>query len=84
MLLIHNTAQRILQRIRWDPSVGIRRNLSVGFERLLLSQVKESDNESDRIPGCGATFKSLVLESDGILVSEFDGTYRWALTDLYY
>ncbi len=25
-----------------------------------------------------------VKESDGILVSEFDGTYRWVLTDLYY
>ncbi len=36
-----------------------------------LTQVKESDNESDRIPGCGPTFGSLVLESDGILVSEF-------------
>ncbi len=35
MLIIHNPAQRILQRIRWDPSVGIRLNLSVGFDRLL-------------------------------------------------
>ncbi len=40
--------------------------------------------KSDRIPGCGPTFGSLVLESDGILVSEFDGTYRWVLIDLYY
>jgi hypothetical protein len=48
------------------------------------SKVKESDNESDRILGCGPTFGSLVLESDGILVPEFDGTYRWVLTDLYY
>jgi hypothetical protein len=39
--------------------------------------------KSDRIPGCGPTFGSLVLESDGILVSEFEGTYRWVLTDLY-
>ncbi len=31
------------------------------------AQVKESDNESDRIPGCGPTFASLVLEFDGIL-----------------
>jgi hypothetical protein len=37
---------------------------------------------SDRIPGCGPTFGSLVLESDRILVSEFDGTYRWVLTGL--
>ncbi len=29
-------------------------------------------------------FSSQVKESDGILVSEFDGTYRWVLTDLYY
>jgi hypothetical protein len=36
------------------------------------SQVKESD----RIPGFGPTF--------GYLVSEFDGTYRLTLTDLYY
>jgi len=28
--------QRIRQRIRWDTSVGIRRNLSVGFDRALL------------------------------------------------
>jgi hypothetical protein len=49
-----------------------------------FAQVKESDNESDRIPGCGPTFGSPVLESDGILVSKFDGTYRWVLTDLYY
>ncbi len=48
------------------------------------AQVKESDNESDQIPGCGLIFGSLVLESDGILVSKFDGTYRWVLTDLYY
>ncbi len=40
--------------------------------------------KSDRIPGCGPIFESLVLESDGILVSEFEGTYRWVLTDLYY
>ncbi len=30
----------------------------------------------DRIPSCGPTFRSLVLESDSILVSDFDGTYR--------
>jgi hypothetical protein len=60
-------------------------------------QVKESYNESDwdpvgsnqptksdGIPGCGPSFGSLVLESDGILVSEFDGTLRRVLTDLYY
>jgi len=28
--------QRILQRVLWDPSVGIRRNLSVGFDQPLL------------------------------------------------
>ncbi len=48
------------------------------------TQVKESDNESDRIPGCEPTFGSLVFEPDGILVSEFDGNYRWVLTDPYY
>jgi hypothetical protein len=32
----------------------------------VTTQVKESDNESDRIPGYGPTFGSLVLESDGI------------------
>ncbi len=36
------------------------------------TQVKESD----RILGCEPTFGSLVLEPDGILVSEFDGNYR--------
>jgi hypothetical protein len=30
------------------------------------------------------THVSQVKESDGILVSAFDGTYRWVLTDLYY
>ncbi len=57
------------------------------YERVnefVSSQIQESDNESDRITGCGPTFGSLVLESDEILVSEFDGTYRWVLTDLYY
>jgi hypothetical protein len=49
-----------------------------------FTQVKKSDNESDRIPGCGPMFGSLVLESDGILVSEFGGALRWVLTDLYY
>jgi hypothetical protein len=32
--------------------------------------------KSDRIPGCGPTF--------GSLVSEFEETYQWVLTDLYY
>jgi hypothetical protein len=49
------------------------------YERVnefVSSQVQESDNESDRIPDCGPTFGSLVLGSNEILVSEFDGTYR--------
>jgi hypothetical protein len=33
---INNPGRRIRQRIPWDPSVRIRRNLSVGFDRPLL------------------------------------------------
>ena len=40
--------------------------------------------KSGGIPGCGPEFGFPVLESDGILVSELDGTYWWAKTDLYY
>jgi hypothetical protein len=50
----------------------------------ILSDPVESNQPTkfDRILGCGPIFGSLVLGSDGILVSEFDGTYRWLLTDL--
>ncbi len=46
------------------------------YFRQIATQVEESDNGSDGIPGCGPTFGSLVLESDGILLSKFNGTYR--------
>ncbi len=46
---------------RFIPTIGIQQD----FIKIL------SEN-----PGCGPTFGSLLLESDRILVSEFDGTYR--------
>ncbi len=51
-------------------------NMLRTYSQLMNTYAKESDNESDRISGYGPAFGSLVLESDGILLSEFNGTYQ--------
>jgi hypothetical protein len=51
-----------------NPGQRIRQRIrsdQVGFNQ---------PTKSERIPRCGPTFGSLVMESDGILRSEFDGT----------
>jgi hypothetical protein len=73
----------------YDYLNEIREENTYSAMEIIYTQIKESDNGShwipigtDRILGFGPTFGSLVLESDRILVSEFDGNYRWVLTGL--
>jgi hypothetical protein len=81
----NNQQQQRLMNIDNDQQIVLQKLLANPAQRIRSESVESNQpTKSDRIPGCRPTFVSLVLKSDGILVSEFDGTYRWVLTDLYY
>jgi len=81
----NNQQQQRLMNIDNDKQIVLQKLLANPGQKIRSDPVESNQpTKFDRIPGCGLTFGSLVLKSDGILLSEFDGTYRWVLTDLYY